>query len=108
MLGLEKSRVAAVLGGEKEWVEAEDGSDSGGGVPIEERVADPKEGRPVVPNEGRPSMDWRKEPWREVGEGDEEGCGLAPPGLLTRLLRRSRRYAAMRRVSDQMISLMEM
>lgn len=72
MLGLVKSRVAAVLGGE-EWVDAEEGSDSGGGVPIEERVPDPKEGRPAVPNEGRPSKDWRKEPWREVGEGEDEG-----------------------------------
>lgn len=72
MLGLEKSRVAvfAVLGGEKESVEAEPGSDRGGGVPIEERVADPNEGRPVVPNEGRPSKELRKEPWREVGEVD--------------------------------------
>lgn len=70
ILGLEKSRVAAVLGGEEERVEAEPGSDRGGGVPIEDRVADPKEGRPVVPNEGRPSKDWRKEPWREVGEVD--------------------------------------
>lgn len=46
MLGLEKSRMEAVLGGDCEWVEAEDGSDKGGGVPMEERVAEPKEGRP--------------------------------------------------------------
>lgn len=92
MLGLEKSRMEAVLGGDWEWVEAEDGSDRGGGVPMSERVvAEPKEGRPVAPSEGRPSNDWRKEPWRDP---DAEGRGLAPPGLVARLLRRSRRYAA--------------
>lgn len=70
MLGREKSRMEAVLGGEWEWIEAEDGSDKGGGVPMEERVAEPKEVRPVVPSEGRPSQDWRKEPWRDSGEED--------------------------------------
>lgn len=62
--------MSAVLGGEKERVEAEHGSDRGGGVPIEERVAEAKEGRPVVPSEGRPSKELRKEPWREVGDVD--------------------------------------
>lgn len=70
MLGREKSRVEAVLGGECEWMEAEDGSDRGGGVPMDERLAEAKEGRPELPSEGRPSKDWRKEPWRDSGEED--------------------------------------
>lgn len=57
---------------------------------MEERVAEEKEGRPAVPSEGRPSVDWRLYSRRE----ESEGKGLAPPGLLTRLLRRSLRYEA--------------
>lgn len=56
MLGREKSRLEEpVLGGEYDWMEAEDGSDKGGGVPMESRLAEPKEGRLLLPSEGRPS-----------------------------------------------------
>lgn len=49
-------------------VESVDGSDKGGGVPMDERVVEPKDGRPFPPSEGRPSTEWRKEPWRDSGE----------------------------------------
>lgn len=56
MLGREKSLLEeAVLGGVYEWIEAEDGSDKGGGVPMESRLAEPKEARLLLPSEGWPS-----------------------------------------------------
>jgi len=49
-----------------------------------------------VPRDGRPP-DSRAESRRDEAD-DEAGCGLAPPGRFTRLVRRSARYEAAERL----------